>query len=139
MTIIIIKNEFVVTKYKKIPGILPVVQCLRCHAPNTWSPSSIPRRETRYHMPQLNPGQLNKKFFFGCVGSSLLCRLFSHCGKWVLLSSCGVWALLLQSPGSRGQAQKLWHVGSVATLHVESSLIMNQTHVSCTASRFFTT
>ena len=29
---------------------------------------------------------------FGCAGSSLLCRLFSSCGKQGLLSSCGVQA-----------------------------------------------
>ena len=39
--------------------------------------------------------------YFGCAGSSLLCRLFSSCGKWGLLSSCGVKVLLLQSTDSR--------------------------------------
>ena len=31
-------------------------------------------------------------FFFGCAGSSLLCRLFSSCSEQGLLSSCGAWA-----------------------------------------------
>ena len=31
-------------------------------------------------------------FFFGCTGSSLLCRLFSSCSKQGLLSSCGAQA-----------------------------------------------
>ena len=55
-----------------------------------------------------------------------------------LVAVCGLSCCSLQ--GSRGQAQKSWHMDSlVATLHVESSLIMNRTPVSCTASRFFTT
>ena len=29
---------------------------------------------------------------FGCAGSSLLCRLFSSCVQWGLLSSRGAWA-----------------------------------------------
>ena len=28
-------------------------------------------------------------FIFGCTGSLSLCRLFSICGKWELVSSCG--------------------------------------------------
>ena len=31
-------------------------------------------------------------FIFGCVGSSLLPRLFCSCREWGLLSSCGPWA-----------------------------------------------
>ena len=34
-------------------------------------------------------------FIFESVGSSLLCRLFSSCGKWGLLSSHGVGASLV--------------------------------------------
>ena len=30
--------------------------------------------------------------FVGCAGCSLLCRLFSSCGKRGLLSNCGLWA-----------------------------------------------
>ena len=124
MTIIIIKNEFVVTKYKKIPGILPVVQCLRCHAPNTWSPSSIPSQETRSHMPQLNPGQLNKNFFLavlglhcfagfsfivasGCYSLVAVCGL-SCCSPQApedKLRSCGTWA---QLPHSMWNLPWLW-------------------------------
>ena len=29
-------------------------------------------------------------FTFGCDASSLLCRLFSSCGEWGLLSHCGL-------------------------------------------------
>ena len=29
---------------------------------------------------------------FDCAGSSWMCRLFSCCGEWGLLSNCGVWA-----------------------------------------------
>ena len=28
-------------------------------------------------------------FTYGCAGSSLLCELFSHCGRWELLSKWG--------------------------------------------------
>ena len=41
-------------------------------------------------------------FFFSCVGSSLLCGLFSSCSKWQLLSSCGFIAVAsLEATGSR--------------------------------------
>ena len=79
---------------------------------------------------------------FGCAGSSLLCRLFSSCGKPGLLSGCGAVAcfvakhnlqgsrasavaahgiLQLWLPGSRAQARQLWHEGLVALQHVGSS------------------
>ena len=99
-----------------------MVQCLRCHAPNMQSPSWIPSQETRSHTPQLNPRQLNKFFLilftFGCVGSSLF-------AGFSLAVECGllfVAALFLQTPGSRGQTQKLWRTGSATTRHVRSSL-----------------
>ena len=55
-------------------------------------------------------------FIYGCAGSLLLCRFFSSCGKWGLLSGCRAWAshcggFSLQSVGSRAQTQELWHVG----------------------------
>ena len=34
-------------------------------------------------------------FIFGCVGSLLLCRLFSSCGERRLLFSCGLHGLLV--------------------------------------------
>ena len=88
-----------------------------------------------------------KLFIFGHAGSSLLCGLFSSCGKQGLLSSCGVWAShcsgfsccaawahglqQLQPPGSRA-TQKWWHTGLAALWHVGSSWTRDQTHVSCT-------
>ena len=88
-----------------------------------------------------------KLFIFGRSGSSLLCGLFSSCGKQGLLSSCGVWAShcsgfsccaawahglqQLQPPGSRA-TQKWWHTGLAALWHVGSSRTRDQTHVSCT-------
>ena len=68
---------------------------------------------------------------FGCAGSLLLCRLFSSCSEWashcggssccraqhlgcLAFSSSGLWAQLLWFPGSRAQAQWLWHTGLVA-------------------------
>ena len=38
-------------------------------------------------------------------------------------SGCGTWVQSLQFPGSRAQAQYLWHTGLVAPQHVESSQI----------------
>ena len=35
---------------------------------------------------------LNNLIYFGCAGSSLLCRLFSGCGEQRRFSSCSVWA-----------------------------------------------
>ena len=90
-------------------------------------------------------------FTFGCAGSSLLCRLFSSCGKRGLLSSCGAWALIAGLPslrssgsrctgfsshdtwaeswllGSRAQTQLLRLLGSA---YGRSSLIRDQTCVS---------
>ena len=37
--------------------------------------------------------------FFGCAGSSLLCGLFSGCGKQGLLSSCSAWASAVVAHG----------------------------------------
>ena len=47
---------------------------------------------------------------FGCARSSLLCGLFSSCGKQRLLSSCSAWASRC-SGFSRCRAQALRHVG----------------------------
>ena len=77
-------------------------------------------------------------FVFGCAGSSLLCRLFSGGGVWAScggdfscfgpqalecadFSSCRLGAQSLWHPGSRAQAQWLWHMGLVALQHVGSS------------------
>ena len=43
----------------------------------------------------------------------------------------GTWAQYLRLPGSRAQAQSLWHMGLLAPRHVGSSWIRGQTHVSC--------
>ena len=84
--------------------------------------------------------------YFGCVGSSLMGRLFSSCkekgllsaaahGLLIAMASCcreRLWAWQLQQlqlPGSRAQAQKLWHTGLVAPQHVESSQSRDETHV----------
>ena len=58
----------------------------------------------------------------GCAGSS-------SCGRRGL-SSCSSWA---------AQAQELWPTGLVASQHVGSFQTRDRTHVSYTASRFFTT
>ena len=68
-----------------------------------------------------------KVYLFSCVGSSLLCRLLSGCGKQGVLSRCAMgfslWRLLwLQSTGSRVNGlQCLWHMDSV----VATSKIQN--------------
>ena len=46
---------------------------------------------------------------FGCARSSLLCGLFSSCGKWGLLSSCIVWAS--HCSGFSSGAKSPGHVG----------------------------
>ena len=48
------------------------------------------------------------------------------------LSSCN-------SPGSREEAQYLWHTGLVVPQQVGSSQTRDQTRVSCIAGGFFTT
>ena len=86
-------------------------------------------------------------FTFGCAGSLLLHWLFSRCGERGLLSSCSAcashcgsffccgaqalgrpglsscctWAQQLRFPGSRAQAQWLWHTSLVAPWHVGCS------------------
>ena len=42
----------------------------------------------------------------------------------------GMWAQQSWFPGSRAQAQWLWHTGLVAPQHVGSSLTRNRTYVS---------
>ena len=60
------------------------------------------------------------------------CRGFPCCGAWALgFCSCGTWASSLWFPGSRAQAQYLWHAGLVAPWHVGSSWSKDRTHVSC--------
>ena len=79
---------------------------------------------------------------FGSAGYSLLCKLFSSCGEQGLLygkqashcsgfSCCGAWSL----PSSRAQ-QELWCLALVASLHMGSFRIRDQTHVSPALSRF---
>ena len=41
------------------------------------------------------------------------------------LRSCSTWAQYLLPPGSRAQAQQLWHTGFIAPQHVGSSRIRN--------------
>ena len=48
--------------------------------------------------------------YFGCAGSPLLCRLFSRCGEWGLLSTWGVQASHCGGFSSCG-ALALWDVG----------------------------
>ena len=91
------------------------------------------------------------------AGSSLLCMLFSSSGEWLLFSrcmaqashcsgfsrcrawaqgrggcsSCGMQAPQLQLPGSRAQAEQVWCIVLVGSLHVVSSQIRDQTYVFC--------
>ena len=102
-------------------------------------------------------------FIFDCTGSSLLQRLFSplslckrgllsSCCEWASpwggfsccraqalelagFSHCGTGAQQLWLPGSRAQAQELWHMGLVASERVGSSRIKDQTHFSCIGRR----
>ena len=99
-------------------------------------------------------------FIFYCTGSSLLLGLFSSCGEPGLHSSCGMWAShclgfsccgahtpghadflscgmwtwSLQLPGSRAQAQQLWHTGLVAPQQAGSSWTRDWNHVSSIGS-----
>ena len=93
--------------------------------------------------------QQNMFIYLGCVGSTLLHRLFSSCSKWGLcfivvcrlhgaralghtgFSHCGLWAHYLWFPGSRAQAQSLWHRSLAATQHMGSSWTRDWTCVSC--------
>ena len=63
----------------------------------------------------------------------LQCAGFSF--QWLLAMEHRLQSHRLQQlrlPGSRAQAQQLWHTGLVAQWHVESSPIRDQTCVSCT-------
>ena len=94
-------------------------------------------------------------FIFGCIGSSLPCRLFSSCHEpgdtfllWYMgfsccgtqslghvgFSSCSSWAPKLQFLCSRAEAQQLWHTGLVTPQQVGASRMRNATCVSCTVS-----
>ena len=72
-------------------------------------------------------------FIFGCAGSfSAVARAFSPCGEQGCKGCSLRCFLLLQSTGSRAlELQELWHTGSVAHWHVESSLTWDQTPVPC--------
>ena len=63
-------------------------------------------------------------FIFGCVGSLLPCVGFSL-----------RWLLLVQSTGSRAQAQWLWPTGLVVPRHVRSSQTRAGTRVPCIGRR----
>ena len=82
----------------------------------------------------------------------MLHALLSRCGEQGLLSSCGVRASYCsglprcrahQAPGLqqlwlagfRAWARELWHEGSAAPWHVESSRARDQTHVLCIGRR----
>ena len=82
--------------------------------------------------------------YFGCAGSSLLCKLFSSCGKQRLLSVLSAWAshgsgLYCCGAGARGCVGfSHWSVGSVAVAQGLSCFVAcgtfpdrNQTQVSC--------
>ena len=76
-------------------------------------------------------------FIFVCTGCLLLCAwAFSSCGEggYSSLQCAGFslqWLLLLQSMGSRVQAQELWCTGLVAPRHVGSSRTRARTRVPC--------
>ena len=83
------------------------------------------------------PGML---FVCLCSAALSLCcctRAFSGFGEQGLLSSCGEWAAHRGAPLVAGHRlrvrglQGLWHVGSVALWHVESSHTKDQTCVPC--------
>ena len=104
-------------------------------------------------------------YFFGCVGSSLLCTGFSLVAtsggyplmccagfslRWLLVVEHRLWVRGLQQlwllasraqaqqlrlAGSRAQAQQLWHTGLVALWHVGSSRTRAQTCVPCIGRR----
>ena len=90
----------------------------------------------------------------------MLCRLFSGCGGWGLLSSCGVWVLIAvaflvwSTDSSEHGPQRLWHMASVvvapricSTGSVAVVLSYSSAHPGpgvqpmspALASRFFTT
>ena len=75
-----------------------------------------------------------------------LSRGYSSCAVWASHSAAslvvehmlyGVQAQSLQLPGSRAQAQQLWHRGIVVPTHVGPSQARDQTRFSCTGSGFF--
>ena len=121
-----------------------------------WTFSLTPQiRITKRLLCILNP-ITSQSFFFGCVGSSLLWRLFSSCGERGLLAGygapashrtgfsygawvLGAWASVDGAQGLRscgswtgGQAQQWCCTGLVAPQHVGSSWIMDQIRVSYT-------
>ena len=88
--------------------------------------------------------------FLAALGLGALCRLFSDCSEWGILSSCGVWAsrcsgfsceaqalecMGFSSCGSRALAHRLSsggaQTGLVVPRHVWSSRIRDWTWVSC--------
>ena len=82
---------------------------------------------------------------FGCTGS-LCCYkwAFSSCCEQGLHSNCSAAVspcsgFSLQLPGSKVQAQWLWHTGLAAPQHAESSQTRDQTTPLMSAVRFFIT
>ena len=73
--------------------------------------------------------------YSSCNAWTSHCGGFSCYGAWALrctvFSNFGMWAQQLWLPGSRAQAQQLWHRGLVALQHVMSSQTKDQTRVSC--------
>ena len=55
--------------------------------------------ETLQDLKDLNSEHFIILFIFGCAGSSLLCGLFSGCGKQGLLSSCGAQTSVIAGSG----------------------------------------
>ena len=83
-------------------------------------------------------------FTFGCIGSSLLCGLFSSCDEQGLLSSCGAWASHCNgffcgawAIGHTSFSSYLWHTGLVVLWPVGSSRISNWIHVSSIVRQIF--
>ena len=78
-------------------------------------------------------------FIFGCIGSvSCGLSLVAASGGYSLLRYAGFslrWLHLLQSTGSRAQAEQSWRTGLVALQHVASSRTRARTGVPCIGRR----
>ena len=72
-------------------------------------------------------------FIFWLCEASLLCGVFSSCGKW----GCSLWSVGFSC--CRAWAQQLWHMGLLAPWHVGSSQSRDQTRVPELAVGFLTT
>ena len=64
-----------------------------------------------------------------------LLLLWSTGFRYTGFGSCCTWAQWPQFPGSRAQAQDLWHTGWAALEHMESSRTRDWTHVPCIGRR----